>query len=86
MGINLEATDNDGRTPLHHLCRSPLRRELSRRSSDPKAPKARIEKFLEVAKIQYGVEFNLNATDNDGKTPMEFCVLMPLFVPEQGLF
>ena len=81
MGINLEATDNDGRTPLHHLCRSPLRRELSRRSASD--PKARIETFLEVAKIQYGVEFNLNATDNDGKTPMEFCVVMPLiFDPE----
>ena len=69
MGINLEATDNDGRTPLHHLCRSPLRRELSRRSASD--PKARIETFLEVAKIQYGVEFNLNATDNDGKTPRQ---------------
>ena len=67
MGINLEATDNNGKTPLHHLCGPNLTPSL-RRSS---IAKAYIESFLDVAKTQYGIEFNLNATDNSGKTPME---------------
>ena len=71
MEINLEATDNNGRTPLHHLCRPNLTPSL-RRSSNAKPY---IESFLDVAKTQYGIEFNLNATDNNGKTALETLLL-----------
>ena len=62
VGINLEATDNEGSTPLHRLCQ---RNYLQYSKKD-------IEHFLEMAKAEYGIEFNLNATDNDGQTPMDY--------------
>ena len=60
VGINLEATDSNGRTPLHILCR-----ELKNNSSQ-------IKNILKLAKEKYGIEFDLNAMDKDGKTPMEY--------------
>ena len=62
MGINFEAVDNDGKTPLHRLCES-IRGLVGKEEY--------IDNFLKLAKMQYGIEFNLKATDRDGKTPME---------------
>ena len=65
LGIDLAATDNEGRTPFHLLCRSiGLGSHASRRVGV-------IGHFLRLAKEEYGVEFNLVATDNNGKTPLE---------------
>ena len=62
IGINLDATDNDGRTPLHLLCRYMWRSSY---------PKYDVRKLVEVARTKYGIELDLNATDNDGMTPMD---------------
>ena len=62
IGINLDATDNDGRTPLHLLCRYMWRSPY---------PKYDVRKLVEVARTKYGIELDLNATDNDGMTPMD---------------
>lgn len=59
-GINLEAVNNDGRTPLHLLCAS-------------SSSLLYIGYFLSLAKEEYGIEFNLKSTDNNGKTPIELC-------------
>ena len=61
VGIDLEARDNRGRTPLHHMCASKYNE------------KEAIEMFLKMAKKEFGIEFNLEATDEDGKTPFELC-------------
>ena len=53
-GIDLEATDNNGRTPLHYLC-------LTRTEEY-------VRRFVDTAKEEYGFEFNLDAKDNDGNT------------------
>ena len=59
IGINLEATDNSGRTPLHLLCEN-LRC-------------LRVRHFLQLAKSEYQIEFNLKAVDLNRKTPMDLC-------------
>ena len=59
VGIDLEARDNRGRTPMHHMCTWEFNIKIS------------VEKFLEAAKKEFGIEFNLEATDEDGKTPFE---------------
>ena len=59
LGIDLEARDNRGRTPMHHMCTWEFNIKIS------------VEKFLEAAKKEFGIEFNLEATDEDGKTPFE---------------
>ena len=55
LEIDLEATDDQGQTPLHYLARGESERL--------------VEQFLEAAKNEYGIEFNVNAMDNNGKTP-----------------
>jgi len=59
IGINLEATDSSGRTPLHLLCEN--------------LGCLRVRHFLKLAKSEYKIEFNLKATDHNGKTPMDLC-------------
>ena len=59
VGIDIEKTDNEGCTPLHTLCSS--------------WPKQKVGRILKEAKENYGIEFNLNAIDDNGKTPMELC-------------
>ena len=59
IGINLEATDNSGRTPLHFLCEN-LRC-------------LRVRHFLQLAKSEYQIEFNLKAVDLNRKNPMDLC-------------
>ena len=66
MEINFEATDNMGRTPLHIMCENMYDLHLDREDK-----KKYIEKFLILAKTEYGIEFNLKATNNAGKTPFE---------------
>jgi len=43
-------------------------------------PKKCVERFLQIAKKEFGIEFNLEATDEDGKTPFE------LFPEEMACF
>ena len=64
LGINLEATDFQEQTPLHRLCH-----ELGGRC---KTCVGHFEDFLALAKSEYGIEFNLNATDNVGKNPTKY--------------
>ena len=64
LGINLEATDFQEQTPLHRLCH-----ELGSRC---KTCVGHFEDFLALAKSEYGIEFNLNATDNVGKNPTKY--------------
>ena len=64
LGINLEATDFQEQTPLHRLCH-----ELGGRC---KTCVGHFENFLALAKSEYGIEFNLNATDNVGKNPTKY--------------
>ena len=54
----MNAKDNHGRTPLHYLYRA--------------RPTKLVEQFLEHVHNEYGIEFNVDAVDNDGKTPIEF--------------
>ena len=68
LGIDLEARDNRGRTPMHHMCESKYN------------PKKCVERFLQIAKKEFGIEFNLEATDEDEKTPFE------LFPEEMACF
>ena len=55
--IDFNARDNRGRTPLHYLYHSRAKED--------------VERFLTAAKIDYGIEFDQNATDNDGHTPAQ---------------
>ena len=57
VGIDFEMRDNRGRTPMHYMCKDSTKRDVYR--------------FLIIAKQQYEIEFNLEATDEDGKTPFE---------------
>ena len=66
VGIDLEARDNSGRTPLHYVCE--------------KNTKKVIDRFLIMARTEFGVEFNLEVTDGDGKTPFELCKKQVTFV------
>ena len=58
LNIDFEASDNIGRTPLHHLYKA----------------RGRLlgDKFVAAAKKKYGIEFNTNATDQFGKTPRQY--------------
>ena len=60
--IDLEARDNQGRTPLHYLFRSIPEDDIER-------SKETIELFLKAAKEKYNIEFDLTARDKDGLTP-----------------
>ena len=66
VGIDLEARDNSGRTPLHYVCE--------------KNTKKVIDRFLIMARTEFGIEFNLEVTDGDGKTPFELCKKQVTFV------
>ena len=48
----------EGRTPLHYLARA--------------RSESLVKQFLEAARNEYGIELNVNAMDNDGKTPFSF--------------
>ena len=58
LDIDLEATDDKGRTPLHYLARA--------------RSESLVKQFLEAARNEYGIELNVNAMDHDGKTPSSF--------------
>ena len=60
FGIDLEANDNRGRTPMHHLCGYKYNQ------------KECVKNFLKMAKYKFGIEFNLEAKDEDGKTPFHW--------------
>ena len=55
--IDFEATDDKGRTPLHYMYQTRSKEEVAQ--------------FLESAKKEYNLEFNINALDHDGKTPIQ---------------
>ena len=57
-GIDLEAKDNKGKTPLHYLYESCDSSEEARY-------------FLQVAKNNYNVELNVDAVDYKGRTPIQ---------------
>ena len=57
LSINFEATDDQGRTPLHYMFQA-------RRKSEVLA-------FIEVAKHDYNIEFDLKVKDHTGLTPIE---------------
>ena len=57
LSINFEATDNQGRTPLHYMFQA-------RRKSEVLA-------FIEVAKHDYNIDFDLKVKDHTGLTPIE---------------
>ena len=57
VGIDFEARDDKGKTPMHHLCQA---------NHDEK-----VQKFLRVAKNRFNIEFDLEATDENGATPLE---------------
>ena len=48
----------EGRTPLHYLARA--------------RSESLAKQILDAARNEYGIEFNLNALDHDGKTPFSF--------------
>ena len=56
-GIDLEARNSSGRTPLHILYQT--------RSDES------VLQFLEDAKKEYNIEFDVNAKANDGLTPQQ---------------
>ena len=55
--IDFNARDNRGKTPLHYLYQS--------------RAKENVERFMTAAKEEYGIEFDQNATDNEGCTPAQ---------------
>ena len=55
--IDFEVTDDEGRTPLHYMYRARSKKEVAQ--------------FLEAAKKEYNLEFNINALDHDRKTPIQ---------------
>ena len=57
VGIDFEARDNKGRTPIHYVCDYNL--------------KSHFDRFHRSVKEQYGIEFNLEAIDEDGKRPID---------------
>ena len=57
VGIDFEARDNRGRTPIHYLCKDNC--------------EEKVQKFLRLAKTRFDIEFNLDATDEDGKIPFD---------------
>ena len=59
FAIDFEVKDRRGRTPIHYVFASKHK------------PKKQVEWFLEVAKNEYDIEFNLNVRDLLGRTPQE---------------
>ena len=59
VGIDFEVSDNVGKTPLHRMC-------LRNYEED-------VRSFLTMAKEEYGIRFNLEATDKEGKRPLDIC-------------
>ena len=57
VGIDFEARDNRGRTPIHYVCDYNL--------------KSHFDRFHRSVKEQYGIEFNLEAIDEDGLRPID---------------
>ena len=57
LRIDFEATDRRGRTPLHYMYQARSKKEVAQ--------------FLEAAKKEHNLEFNINALDHDGKTPIQ---------------
>ena len=55
--IDFEVADKKGRTPLHYMYQARSRSEVAQ--------------FLDAAKKEYNVVFNINALDHDGKTPVQ---------------
>ena len=53
--LDLEARDSHGRTPMHYLYLT--------------KPKNMVEQFLQVAKNEYNIDFDLTAQDDEGDTP-----------------
>ena len=62
LEINFEASDDEGLTPIHTMCRN---------MTSLQGKKEYFENFLTLAKTEYGIEFNLKAISHDGKTPFE---------------
>ena len=58
LGIDLNATDNEGKTPLHYLY-------SSRNASH-------VSQFLEAAQNEYGISFDSNIVDLYGQTPIHY--------------
>ena len=56
VGIDIEATDNYGRTPLHYLCLTKCEQEVN---------------IYKKMAVNYNVKMNENAVDNNGKTPKD---------------
>ena len=59
FAIDFEVKDRRGRTPIHYVFASKHK------------PKKQVEWFLEMAKNEYDIEFNLNVRDLLGRTPQE---------------
>ena len=57
LSIDFEARDNKGRTPMHYMFQA--------------RPKMHVLQFLQLAKTEYNIEFDLKVTDHDGKIPIE---------------
>jgi len=58
LSIDLNAIDNDGKTPLHYLY-------SSRKQS-------LVSQFLEAAQNEYGISFDCNIVDRHGRTPIQY--------------
>ena len=58
LGIDLNAIDNVGKTPLHYL--------YSTRN------KSLVSQFLEAAQNEYGITFDVNIADRYGRTPIQY--------------
>ena len=58
LGIDFGATDNNGRTPMHYLYHA--------------KPAELVAQFLEAAKREHDIEFDLEWKDLDGKVPLQY--------------
>ena len=57
LNINLNIKDDKGRTPLHYMFQVRSRKE--------------VKKFLRHVKNEHNIEFDLDSTDQNGKTPIQ---------------
>ena len=58
LGIDLNAIDYEGKTPLHFLYSS--------------RKKHLVSQFLEAAENEYGISFDVNIVDRYGRTPIQY--------------
>ena len=58
LGIDLNAIDYEGKTPLHFLYSS--------------RKKHLVSQFLEAAQNEYGISFDVNIVDRYGRTPIQY--------------